>query len=133
LIHRNSLKAALCGAAVILAGALALQAADAPTPKGYLIGEIDVRDAETYRTYAAQVPAILAKHGGRYLARGGATVPYEGAAPASRVVIVEFPSVAAARAFYESPEYTAAAKLRQKASASRMFIVEGFVAPPSVP
>ena len=126
MTNRIAVAAALCGLVAGAGGVAVLHAAGAAQPKGYLVGEIDVHDMDTYRTYAAQAPAILARHGGKYLARGGQTVSYEGAAPASRFVIVEFPTVAAARAFYESPEYRAASQIRQKASNSRMFLAEGF-------
>jgi uncharacterized protein (DUF1330 family) len=101
------------------------RAADAPTAKAYIVGEVDVKDADAYKTYAAQTPAIIRKYGGVYLARGGQTVPLEGAAPAGRVVVIEFPSLEAARAFQSSPEYTAIVSIRHKAATSRTFIVQG--------
>ena len=125
MIERKMLAAALGGFALATAGALVLHAANAPTAKAYVLGEIDVKDAEGYKSYAAQTPAILAKYGGTYLVRGGQTVPLEGAAPGSRVVVVEFQSLAAAKAFEDSPEYRTVAKIRQKAATSRLFIVEG--------
>lgn len=109
--------------------ALALGAcATAPTAgatKGYIVAELAVTDAAAYREYAALVPQIVARYGGRYLVRGGESTAKEGAAPAGRVVVIEFDSVAAARAFYDAPEYAAIAPLRQRASTSRVFIVEG--------
>lgn len=45
------------------------------------------------------------RHGGRFLARGGATVVLEEDRDPERVVIIEFPSVDAARAWYESDDY----------------------------
>ena len=125
MIERKMIAAACGGFALATAGALALHAANAPTAKAYVLGEIDVKDAEGYKAYAAQTPAIIARYGGNYLARGGQTVPLEGAPPGSRVVVVEFPSLAAARAFEDSPEYRAVAPIRQKAATSRLFIVEG--------
>jgi uncharacterized protein (DUF1330 family) len=113
------------GAALAAIAGAALHAANAPTPKGYVIGEVQVTDPETYQTYAGQTKPILEKFGGRYLARGGQTIPLEGAAPAGRVVILEFPSVAAAKAFQDSPEYQAMAEIRRKSSTGRAFIVEG--------
>jgi uncharacterized protein (DUF1330 family) len=49
----------------------------------------------------------------------------EGEAPAGRIVVIEFDSLAAARSFEDSPEYRAAAQLRQKAAQGRVFLVEG--------
>jgi uncharacterized protein (DUF1330 family) len=114
------------GMLVAVAGALALHAANAPSPKGYVIGEIQITDQQTYQTYAARTTPILEKFGGRYVVRGGQTVSLEGAPPAGRVVVIEFPSLAAARAFHDSPEYKAIAEIRHKSSTGRAFIVEGF-------
>lgn len=113
------------GATLAIAGVAALHAAATPPPKAYVIGEVQVTDATTYQTYAAQTAPIMQKYGGRYLARGGQTVSLEGAAPAGRVVIIEFPSLAAAQAFQDSPEYKAIAEIRHKSSTGRAFIVEG--------
>jgi uncharacterized protein (DUF1330 family) len=101
-----------------------------PTPKAYVIAEITVTDPETYKSYVAKATASAAKYGGVYLARGGQTVPAEGTPPASRVVIMEFPNLAAARAFQWSPEEQEALTIRRRAATGRQFIVEG-VAPPA--
>jgi len=102
-------------------------AADAAskTPKAYVIGEVNVTDPETYKTYAAKTSPIVAKFGGIYIARGGQSVPVEGAGPAGRVVVIEFPSLAAAKAFETSAEYLKVAPIRQRSSTGRFFIVEG--------
>jgi uncharacterized protein (DUF1330 family) len=112
-----------------LALAFALTAcATAPAPgvaKGYIVAELAVADADAYREYAALVPPIVAKYGGRYLVRGGESAAKEGAPPAGRVVVIEFDTIAAARAFYDAPEYQAIAPLRIRAANSRVFLVEG--------
>lgn len=101
-------------------------AADAPkAPKAYVIGEVNVTDMDTYKTYAAKTSPIVAKFGGIYIARGGQTVPVEGAGPAGRIVVIEFPSLAAAKAFEASAEYLKVAPIRQRSSTGRFFIVEG--------
>ncbi|WP_374470843.1 DUF1330 domain-containing protein [Phenylobacterium sp.] len=91
----------------------------------YVVNEITVTDPETYRTYAAGVPETLAKYGGRFLVRGGAVEAVDGEPPTGRIVIVEFPSMAQARAWRNSPEYGAILGIRNAASTSRVFIVEG--------
>lgn len=118
------------GAAALLAFALAACATPPPadraaSSKGYIVAEIEVRDGEAYRAYAAAVTPVVAQYGGRYLVRGGPSETKEGAAPLGRTVIIVFDSVAAARRFYDSPEYAAIAPLRLRASTSRVFIVEG--------
>jgi len=113
-------------AAIALLGiGYAAGAADAPAPRAYMIAEINMTSPEAYAPYAAQAPAVLARYGGRYLARGGRTESLEGAAPAPRVAVVEFPSMAAAQTFYTSPEYSKIRPIRQSGSTGRFFLVEG--------
>lgn len=107
--------------AAITIGARAAAAA----PKAYVIGEVNVTDPATYKTYAEKTSPIVAKFGGIYIARGGQTVPVEGAGPAGRIVVIEFPSLAAAKAFEASAEYLKVAPIRQRSSTGRFFIVEG--------
>ena len=90
----------------------------------YVIAEIDIRDPELYRDYVKLTPASITRHGGRFLARGGATESLEGA-PAKRVVVLEFANRAAAERWYHSPDYSEARAIREKAAVSRLFIVEG--------
>jgi uncharacterized protein (DUF1330 family) len=94
-------------------------------PQGYIVAEIEVRDGAAYREYAAAVAPIVAQYGGRYLVRGGTSEAKEGVVPAGRAVIIAFPTLAAARTFYDSPEYAAIAPLRLRSSSSRVFLVEG--------
>ena len=95
------------------------------TPKGYIIAEVQVTDAEAYKAYVPGAGAAVAKYGGKYLARGGKVEQLEGPPPAGRFVIVEYPSFEAARAFYHSADYQAVAPIRQKASISRFWVAEG--------
>lgn len=92
----------------------------------YILGEITVKDAETYRGYSAKVDAVLGQFGGKFLVRGGATQPLEGA-PYARVVVIEFPDMAAAKRFYSAPEYQTIAAIRTSASEGRLTLVEGYV------
>ncbi len=90
----------------------------------YLVAEIDVTDAAAYEPYKKAASESIARHGGKYIARGGKTLSLEGAPP-KRVVVLEFPSLDAAKRFYESADYQAAIALRKKAAASgRLYIVE---------
>lgn len=111
-----------------LAGAGYALAKTAPQPKGYLVAEIEVTDAEAYKGYAAKAGPIITACGGKYLARGGTVEGLEGAAPAPRFVIVEFKSFDAAKACYRSKAYQAVAPIRQKASKSRFWLSEGLPA-----
>ena len=91
----------------------------------YLLAQIQVRDWDTYRTYAARTPAIIAKHGGRFLVRGGETELLEGEGAGRRIVVLEFPSMEAVRAFYHSPEYQEAKRIRTSCSDGQFLIVQG--------
>ena len=97
---------------------------------GYVIAIIDVTDAEAYQEYARQVPATIAKYGGRYLMRGGRMELAEGEWPGARTVIVEFPSLERAREWYDSPEYRPVRQIRQKSSRGRIALFEGVATPP---
>ena len=68
-------------------------------------------------------PAILAA-GGKFLARGNAAVAYESGVK-ERIVVIEFPSVAAAIAAHDSPAYQAALKVFNNAGERDFRIVEG--------
>jgi uncharacterized protein (DUF1330 family) len=91
----------------------------------YFIVEIDVQDAAAFDQYRAQVPATIARYGGRYLVRGGAAEILEGAGQPARMVVLEFPSREQARTFYDSPEYAPLKALRLRAATSRLLLVDG--------
>ena len=92
--------------------------------KGYWVGRIDVSNEEGYKPYAAANPAIFKKFGGRYVIRAGKFECVEGSAR-TRNVVIEFPDFAAALACYRSPDYQAAAALRNGKAELDLFIVEG--------
>lgn len=108
---------------VVLATGLAL--ASQPAKKAYLLVQVDVTSPAQYQEYAKLSPGIIAKFGGRYLARAGRTVTLEGPPARSRVVVLEFPSFERAEAFYNSPEYVAARKVRAGAGDAQFVVVEG--------
>ncbi len=113
-------------AAVLAASAVTLLRAAAPAvPKGYVIAEMTVTDPELLKQYAAAAAPIIVQMGGKYLVRGGQTASLEGAPPGDRFVVIEFESLAAARAFEDSAAYRAVAPMRIKATHSRVFLVEG--------
>lgn len=98
----------------------------------YIYGNIDVTDAPAYEAYRAQAPAVIAAHGGRYLVRGGAVEVLEGSATPHRQVVLEFPDMAALKAFYHSADYQRLVPLRQAASNGYLLAIEG-MAPPVAP
>ncbi|HSI47068.1 MAG TPA: antibiotic biosynthesis monooxygenase [Ideonella sp.] len=102
----------------------ALKAATAPA---FYLSEFELTDAEGIKPYSAAVESTFAPFGGRYAVRGGQRSSLEGA-PAQRIVMIVFPSLAQAQAWYDSPAYRALRPIRQRSATSRVFIVEG-VAP----
>ncbi|MFK3777244.1 DUF1330 domain-containing protein [Agrobacterium sp. NPDC089420] len=93
-------------------------------PKGYWIARVDARDNERYKDYVATAKPAFERFGANFLARGGALTELEGKARA-RNVVIEFPSVQHAIDCYNSPEYQAAAKIRQEIADAELMIVEG--------
>ena len=91
----------------------------------YILAEIEVTDPALYEEYKALAPPAIARYGGRYLARGGGTVTLEGSWQPKRVVILEFPTLEAARTFHDSPEYRAAREKRKGAANMNMIAVAG--------
>lgn len=65
----------------------------------YVIAKINVTDWDRYKEYAKGTPGVVAKYGGRFIARGGDVVTLEGPEEIRRVVIIEFPSLEKAKAF----------------------------------
>jgi len=96
---------------------------------GYVIAIVEVNNVEGYQEYSRQVPATIAKYGGRYLVRGGKMDVREGAWPGPRTVILEFPSLARALEWYDSPEYAPLRPIRQANSRARIAFFEGVANP----
>jgi len=93
----------------------------------YVIARVDVTDADKWMEYAAAAGPAVADHGGKYLARGGASEGLENwEDEGKRVVIIGFPDMDAARNFYNSAEYQAAKAKREGAGYMRMTLVEGY-------
>jgi uncharacterized protein (DUF1330 family) len=113
---------AIAAAALVsAAGARAMQ----ESKKAYLLVQVDVTNAQQYGEYTKLSPAIITKFGGRFIARGGRSTTLEGPPAPSRVVVIEFPSYDRAQAFYNSPEYVAARKVRAGAANAQFVLVEG--------
>jgi uncharacterized protein (DUF1330 family) len=92
----------------------------------YMIVSIeDISDKERYSRYVREVPAIVGEYGGKYIARGGEVVPFAGEWNPKRVIIIEFPSLDAARECFNSPEYRAIAPFREESTITRAIFVEG--------
>ena len=91
----------------------------------YVIARVNVTDPDKYKGYTALTPAAIAKNGGKFLVRGGPVVTMEGDDESRRIVVLEFDTVEAAKAFYVSPEYREARDARENAADFQMIVVEG--------
>ena len=93
--------------------------------KGYFIAHLDVTDSDSYTPYRDKAPATVTQYGGTYLTRGGDSETMEGDALPSRTVVLEFPSVKAAKAWYNSSEYQEIIGIRHANATGFAQIVEG--------
>ncbi len=91
----------------------------------YIIADVDVTDPQQYEAYKRWSSAAIQAHGAEVLVRGGAVTVLEGDWQPSRIVVLRFPSVEAARAFHDSPEYRRAREARAGAAVMRLIAVEG--------
>ena len=91
----------------------------------YVLAEITITNPDGYKAYTQQVPATIERYGGRFLVRGGRAHALEGEWPEKRRVIIEFPSVEAARQWWDSPEYAKPKALRRTNSEGRLLLLEG--------
>jgi len=91
----------------------------------YFIVDVDVKDAKAYEPYKQAAAASIAQYGGRYLVRGGKHETLEGKWRPTRLVVLEFPSLAAAKRWYSSEEYRKVLPIRLQHAVSDMVLVEG--------
>lgn len=91
----------------------------------YFIVRAVVHDPEAYRAYAERSPGVLARFGGRHVARGGRCITFEGPEETRRVVIAEFPDFASAEACYRSADYQALIPLRAGCATFEFILVDG--------
>jgi uncharacterized protein (DUF1330 family) len=95
----------------------------------YVIVDVEITDQTIYDSYRQLSGPSVEKHGGRFIVRGGAITPLEGDWQPTRIVVIEFASVEAARQWYDSPDYREARDVRAGGANFRMIIVAG-VEPP---
>jgi uncharacterized protein (DUF1330 family) len=91
----------------------------------YVLANIDVTDPQQYEQYKKLSTLAMQAHGAELCVRGGAVQVLEGDWTPKRVVLLNFPLVEKARAFYDSPEYAAARQAREGAAVMRMVLIEG--------
>ena len=91
----------------------------------YVVVDVQRTDLERAARYSELAGPSVERHGGRYVARGGATDVLEGDWDPERLVVIEFPSSDAARSWYESDDYRQARRVRDGAGTWNMVVVEG--------
>ncbi len=91
----------------------------------YIIARVDVTDPEKYAGYQRRTPAAVARFGGRFIVRGGDSVALEGPEETRRIVVIEFPTLDRAKAFYDSEDYRTAKKFRDGAAEAQFLAIEG--------
>ena len=94
-------------------------------PKGYWIAHVEVTDPDQYVHYVDGARSAFEKYGATFLARGGEAEEVEGPLGRSRHVVIEFPSLQAARDCFHSPEYQAARAHRLSAGVASITLIEG--------
>ena len=93
----------------------------------YIISRIQITDPAKYAEYKKVTPGAVAKHGGKFIVRGGELATLEGPPETRRLVVIEFPTLEQAKAFYHSPEYSAAREIRAGAAIAEFIAVDGVV------
>jgi uncharacterized protein (DUF1330 family) len=91
----------------------------------YIFVEVDVKDPVKYEEYKKLTPSSIEAYGGKFIVRGGKAELIEGNEQPKRIVILEFENSERAKAWWNSPEYNDAKKLRHATAESRMVLVEG--------
>ena len=90
----------------------------------YVVVQIAVEDPIAYEEYKALAPPSIAAYGGRYIVRGGPSEVLEGSWQPPRLVVLKFPTVAQAQAWWASPEYAPAKAVRQGCASTEMLLIE---------
>jgi uncharacterized protein (DUF1330 family) len=91
----------------------------------YVIAQVEITDPQAFERYRAEVPATLTAFGGRFIVRGGASEMLEGDWQPKRLVIIEFPDRATAKAWWSSQAYAAPKALRQRSAHTELIIIDG--------
>jgi uncharacterized protein (DUF1330 family) len=91
----------------------------------YMIVSLTFHNLDWAKDYLANVPDMVRRHGGEYLARSKAVELMEGGGSApDQVVILTFPSLDAIRTFMASPEYAPYRDARIAATLSEIVALE---------
>jgi uncharacterized protein (DUF1330 family) len=127
----NSIRLAAALVLAVIGAPIAIShaaAQGAPAPAYVFVQSISITDAAAFERYQALARDAIVKYGGRFLARGAKVEILEGQGDSSTLGLLQFPSIAAAKTWFTSPEYQEALKMRRIAGQQRIFMVEGLAA-----
>jgi uncharacterized protein (DUF1330 family) len=93
--------------------------------RAYLVLDFSINDLAGFSRYIAEIPAQIARHGGKYIVRGVPPTPVEGDWTPERMVIIEFPSRENAEGFLSDPDIQDLFRIRHKTTISRLVLVDG--------
>ncbi len=91
----------------------------------YLVLDLTINDFAGFRPYLTEIPAHIARHGGRYIVQGAEPTIIEGDWTPGRLVILEFPDRAKAQAFLDDPTLQDLFKVRHDTTTSKLVLVDG--------
>jgi uncharacterized protein (DUF1330 family) len=91
----------------------------------YVIVDVTINDPVEYEAYKKLTPTSIAAYNGKFIVRGGQTETLEGDWQPGRIVVLEFPTLAIAKAWWASDEYGVAKIIRQRTANTKMIAVEG--------
>jgi uncharacterized protein (DUF1330 family) len=93
--------------------------------KAYIIVDVKITDPVRYEDYKKLTPGSLVPYEGKFIVRGGTSETLEGDWKPGRIVVIEFPSMEKAKAWWSSEGYAPAKAIRQSASVAQLIVVEG--------
>lgn len=91
----------------------------------YVIVEVSIENPQEYEAYKKLTPATVEAYQGKFIVRGGMSESLEGDWNPERIVVVQFPSVARAKEWWNSEAYSKAKAIRQRTAKTKMIVVEG--------
>ena len=91
----------------------------------YIVVEVEIHNPAEYEDYKKLTPGSLKNYQGKFIVRGGKTETLEGDWSPQRFVMIQFPTLELAKAWWASEEYAPAKALRQRTASTKMIVVEG--------
>lgn len=91
----------------------------------FLVATVTISNIDAFKAYLAEIDGVSERFGGRYICRGPVSETFEGHVPdGERVVVVEFPTEEAARAYINSAEYARGKALREGGAVVQMRLIK---------